>query len=103
MPTQDLPKSNVEWADKIIHITIHTVLSLLWLLYFYVHDKKGTNFRKQIIWVLTFCVVYGIIIEILQQVFTASRTADILDVCANAIGTFLGLALFWSVKNKFKI
>lgn len=101
MPTQDLPKSNFEWADKIVHISIHVLLASLWFLY--VYTKKGKVVAKQIVLVVALCIGYGIIIEVLQQVLTATRTADVFDVFANTIGTFLGLGVFWTVKNIFKI
>ena len=36
-------------------------------------------------------LVYGIVIEILQHLFTDTRKADIFDVLANAFGALVGL------------
>lgn len=47
-------------------------------------------------------VTYGILIEILQEVFTTTRKADIMDVLANAIGgliAVIGLALYKNFKQ----
>ncbi len=62
------------------------------------------NFLFNAKWVLILLfsiLLYGIIIEILQGLFTASRNADILDVAANFGGSLLGIFFFRSIKHKF--
>lgn len=48
--------------------------------------------------VLVIAIIYGIIIEVFQDVFTLTRTADYLDVVANSIGAISGL-VFLRVKK----
>ena len=87
--------------DKLIHIIIYLLLSFLWISYFY----KANNYNKvflQIILVIILCFFYGIIIEMIQELFIPLRKADIFDVLANMIGVFLGTLLFWNVKNRIK-
>ncbi len=87
--------------DKLIHIIIYLLLSFLWISYFY----KANNYNKvflPIILVIILCFFYGIIIEMIQELFIPLREADIFDVLANTIGTILGTLLFWNVKNRIK-
>tara|TARA_R110000787_G_scaffold43892_1_gene107432 strand:- start:26840 stop:26998 length:159 start_codon:yes stop_codon:yes gene_type:complete len=48
------------------------------------------------------CFFYGIIIEVIQELFIPLRKADLFDVSANMIGAFSGALLFWNVKNRIK-
>lgn len=89
-------------ADKIGHIGIHFLLCLIWLL-FYFTKKIRLGLLKGISLIFGLCLFYGIVIEIFQEVFTASRTADVFDVIANIIGSTLGALVFWKVKPFFKI
>ena len=45
-------------------------------------------------------IFYGIVIEVLQGKFTASREADIYDVLANSFGVFLAYLGFTFIKRK---
>ena len=45
-------------------------------------------------------VVYGVIIEICQGLFTADRSADIMDALANTAGSALAVLVLWFLKKK---
>ena len=49
---------------------------------------------KQIFSVVTAVFIYGIIIEILQGVFTNNRQADLYDVFANLAGITVAMVFF---------
>ena len=100
LPGSELPKVRF-LNDKIIHITLYIILSFIWLLFYFVFQKNQINL-KNIIVVLVVCLIYGIIIELIQQLLIASRQADILDVFANTLGTLIGTLVFWNVKNRIK-
>jgi VanZ family protein len=101
IPNQDLPKTQISEADKLVHVLIYFILVNLWSLYFYV--KNNLKFENKWILILLFSVLfYGIIIEITQELFTDSRSADILDVAANFLGALLGIFFFKNLKHKLK-
>ena len=101
IPSQDLPKTQLLEADKIVHILVYFILVNLWMLYLYVSNDY--HFEKKWIPILLLSILlYGIIIEILQGLLTISRSADIFDVLANLIGSLIGIYFFKSIKNKFK-
>ncbi|MBF02032.1 MAG: hypothetical protein CMP76_01925 [Flavobacterium sp.] len=79
--------------DKIVHFIFYFVLFYFW--------KKALNvyeFKRQLKLVLIL-VVYGIIIEVFQWMFTKDRHADIYDVIANALGAVTAL-VFLRFVNK---
>jgi VanZ family protein len=54
---------------------------------------------KRLLEVFLVSVTYGIVIEIVQEVFTKTRKADIMDVLANAIGGLIAVIGFLLYKN----
>tara|TARA_R110002049_G_scaffold75991_2_gene195528 strand:+ start:11775 stop:12152 length:378 start_codon:yes stop_codon:yes gene_type:complete len=93
-----MPKYNIAIShiDKWQHCIAYFTLSISWLLTFYKQNKKYL--------VVISCILFGIIIEILQQTITSYRTGDYLDIIANSVGVLLGL-LFFTVffkKNEVK-
>ncbi|MDX6745654.1 VanZ family protein [Polaribacter sp. PL03] len=89
-----MPKYNVSIShlDKLQHCFAYFTLSVSWLLTFYRKNKKHL--------VVLFCILFGIIIEILQHTITNYRTGDYLDVIANSLGVLLGLFVFNQVFKK---
>lgn len=100
IPSPELPKIQFSAGDKIVHCLIYFVLINIWMLYLY--RKLNFRFNTKLILILMLSMLfYGIIIEILQGLFTNSRSADILDVAANFTGSLLGIFFFKSIKHKF--
>jgi VanZ family protein len=93
MPKIDIGVSNI---DKMYHLIAYFTLSMCWLLAFY---KKPS--LKYII--ISICIVFGIIIEVLQQKLTLYRTGDYKDAIANTIGILLGLLIFNLFFKKIKV
>jgi VanZ family protein len=99
LPANNVPKVNLPLLDKLVHVFIHCVLSLLWLWYFFTADKYHI-LTKNVFVILLVCFCYGVLIEALQHWFTRSRTFDLFDIVANGIGSFLGLFTFWIIQKK---
>jgi VanZ family protein len=92
--SSDLPSLKVNGADKYGHFSFHFGFTLLWALY--VRCKLGQIPWKSLVFIVLISWGYGIIIEFLQETFTKTRHADIMDVMANFIGAssaFFSLAL----------
>ncbi len=101
MPSQGLlPSQDKIPYDKIAHVLLNCILVVLWLLFFFVKEKKMISITT-IYAVFGLCLLYGIIIEVLQYTFTTYRQADVLDVVANAIGLLVGVGLFRKMKDIF--
>jgi len=100
LPSQGLLPSQDEIPfDKIVHVLLSGILVVLWLFVFYIKEKK-LMLATTIYAVFGLCLLYGIIIEVLQYMFTTYRQADVLDVVANAIGLLIGVGLFRKIKDK---
>ncbi len=89
-----LPTVKIGGADKYVHFTFHLVFTLLWVIYF-----KSSNFSRIIIKALIGSIIYGILIEFAQELFTTTRKADILDVLANTSGALTAILLIYFIKK----
>lgn len=85
MPLIDIPN-----IDKIIHTIFHFVFTTLWFLYFKKKFKSDNNVNLLAV-TLTASFVFGIAIELMQQYFTTTRSADVFDILANLFGAFLAV------------
>lgn len=94
----DLPSFGISGLDKYVHFTFHFVFTLLWGIYFWLKLDK-IEMKKTMLLVLI-SLLYGIIIEISQELFTTTRHADVLDVLANFTGAVTAVALFFFLKRK---
>ena len=86
-------------SDKAYHLIAYFLLMLSWL---YVFCKKET-FQKNVKYVILGCIIFGIIIEILQGIITSYRTASYLDIVANTIGVLLAAVIFHVFEKKISV
>ncbi|WP_340960042.1 VanZ family protein [Polaribacter reichenbachii] len=73
--------------DKAFHSIAYFTLTAAWLFSFYKKPEK-----KYLIAIS--CIIFGIIIEVLQASLTVYRTGDFIDVLANSFGVILALIIF---------
>jgi len=83
-PGKDLPESPVVGFDKIVHIGMFVVWTILWLMYA----------PRKILLILTLGIAFGIFLEFYQQWLPFDRTFDWWDAAADALGVVLGY-IFW--------
>ena len=92
-----IPKVNLLWNDKIVHFLFYFFFVVFWS--FALH--KNFYLKKYSFIIVVFAIVYGIIIEVLQELLTTTREPDLYDVFANALGAIIGYLGFYCVKYKF--
>ncbi len=80
--TWDIFQVELIWKDKWVHFGLFLVLSFLM-------NHSFRNVKRNI----AFLLIYGILIEILQGTCTETRTFDILDFVADALGVATGYYL----------
>ena len=73
--------------DKLGHFIAYFMLATSWFF-------SAPRFRLRTFTVIWAIILYGIILEGLQEILTTNRTADIMDVLANSAGVFLAALLF---------
>lgn len=103
MPSTKIPSVRINSPiaiDKLVHFGAHFVLVLSWLVYYVRYNANVKNIN--IIFISLSCIVYGIIIEVIQGM-TKTRGSDVADVIANIIGTGLGVLVFLVLKSKIKM
>ena len=89
--------TQVSHLDKLQHAFAYCVLALSWLLAIVTSKEK----MKLKAIVALGCVIYGIVLEVLQTAITSYRTASLLDILANTVGIFIALLIFKTIFNKF--
>ena len=93
IPGQNLPRLDLwMWLkpDKFVHVLVFGILSFLFIRAF-VHPAAANVFKthpKK--WAVFIGLIYGAVIELLQEYVFIGRTGDLKDVVANAMGSFVG-------------
>lgn len=84
--------------DKLNHLIAYFFLTVSWFYALY-KNKFSLKNAKQLI---LCCILYGMLLEVLQSILTSYRTASYLDILANSIGVVIGALafLFFEKKNK---
>lgn len=90
---------SISTSDKIYHLIAYFLLMLSWLYAFFKKEK----FQKNVKYIILGCFIFGIIIEILQEVITSYRTASYLDIIANTVGVLLAVLIFHIFEKKISL
>ena len=80
-------KINIINIDKAYHSIAYFALGITWLFAYYKKPEKKY-------FIVICCIIFGIIIEVLQSSLTSYRTGDYVDAIANSCGVLLALFIF---------
>lgn len=86
----NIPLGSISNIDKYVHAFFHFVFTSLWFLFFK-KQIKGTSISKPLVFSLMLSIFFGIAIEILQELYTATRHADVFDILANLTGATIAV------------
>ena len=86
---------DVNNSDKFGHIVAYFSLSLSWL---FATRKRYTQVKHRVILACSI-IIFGIILEGLQEVLTTKRTADLYDMGANALGVIAATLTFETLRS----
>ena len=81
------------FSDKLMHLVGYALLGALAVRAFK-REFRHTPKVRVITYAIVFSTLYGASDEI-HQSFVAERTADIMDVAADCLGSSLGAWIFW--------
>lgn len=98
LPVSTEKTLHIPFFDKIIHALIYIVFVLVWYSLF---RKFKSKMRGIYIIIPLVLFIYGIVIEVLQGSFVASRSQDIWDIVANGTGIIIGIVLFYKLNIIF--
>ncbi len=86
----------VNASDKLLHGIAYFFLAIFWLIAMAQPKCRYTHSW----WVLGGCLIYGIVIEVLQGALTSYRTASYLDILANSGGIAVAFFVFLVLRKK---
>ncbi len=89
---------NLPYADKVVHMGLFGSLALS--IFFHFEQYLNISFRSIRTKAVTLiaCILYGIGMEFYQKYFVPSRSLDVIDMIADAMGALLALPFFNLVK-----
>jgi VanZ family protein len=87
-----------DFNDKYVHFAFYLVFVIVWF-WTLIKTKFAKN-AKNIASISA--ILYGILMEICQGVFTTTRTPDVYDVVANTLGAFTGITIINQVYKNIK-
>ncbi|MGB5459404.1 MAG: VanZ family protein [Eudoraea sp.] len=96
---------NIPHLDKLIHFFFYFVAAILGILLIRERTKGQFNLSRAIIITALSVIIYGIIIEVIQDTFTENRSGELYDVLANSLGAFFGagfIIILFSGKTQLK-
>ena len=100
MTLKDLPDIEINFADKIFHFLAYSLFTVLW--YFTFFHTFTFKKRRSIVYAVVLAILFGIVIEVLQDTMTASRALDVYDALANTLGALVAAMIIW-FKNSFYV
>lgn len=92
------PKLEVKHEDKLYHVSAYFALNFVWLLAIL---PFSTKFKRINLMISLGIIVFGIVIEIFQEIFTDYRVFDYYDIAANSLGVFVSYLCFLLLKKEF--
>ena len=101
----DLPDFGWPYMDKLVHFTFYFNAALLGALSIRERTRGKSGLTKSILIIIIAVVLYGIVIEVMQNELTVAREGDVFDVMANTLGALLGalaIKLIFSGKRQLK-
>ena len=87
----DTSRFDIPHMDKVVHFTFYFVMVLLAFSASIKEDLQEKDMLKLLWYIVLFAVVYGIIIEVIQNIATYDRHGDPLDALANSTGAIVGM------------
>jgi glycopeptide antibiotics resistance protein len=82
-------------TDKIVHFLMYALLTFFVLL-----NVKPKNWLvKESFIVVLSCILYGIVIEVIQEAMKLGRSFDFFDILANSAGVFCALTGYFILKK----
>lgn len=100
MPGEDIPTVSWPYTDKVVHFFMYFGLSAV-ASFGYIYGKRGRIIvLKLIIFAFALPILYGGLIEIVQEYYFEGRYGDWFDFLADALGSLavLPLALYFRRK-----
>ena len=93
VPDLGFPIFKLLEIDKLIHFIMYSIFIILWGL------KIGFN-KIKMLNLITYSILLGLFLEILQHLIPFGRYFDLGDFVANSIGVLFGAFILYYLKKK---
>ena len=84
--------SSIPYRDKLFHMGVYFVAAVLMM--YGLGGRPGKPLWKGILYTLLFCMMWGGVMEYLQDAMSRGRHFEVNDIIANIIGAILGVIVF---------
>jgi len=98
----EMPKVNILFFDKIVHVALYLFLTIVLIFDFRSHNKFSKNNSIYIVQCILFPIVLGGCIEIAQDKWFYPRTAEWVDWLADILGVTIALVVTLFYKRKIQ-
>ena len=85
IPPQQIQQLTFSLSDKLIHGLYYATMTFFWLL------SSKLNMNQKYIQVGLSVFLFGLVLEILQDVLPVQREIDVLDLFANTVGILIAI------------
>ncbi|WP_103864496.1 VanZ family protein [Aquimarina sp. I32.4] len=95
----------IEGSDKIGHFIAYTVFCGAWFLFLFFSEIVNKSLKQSLLMASIICILYGMLMELLQASLTTYRSPEWYDVVANTSGTIfaaLVIVMFRATIIKYK-
>ena len=99
---REMPKVNILFFDKIVHVALYVFLTIVLIFDFRSHNKFSKNNSIYIVQCILFPIVLGGCIEIAQDKWFYPRTAEWVDWLADILGVTIALVVTLFYKRKIQ-
>lgn len=99
---REMPKVNILFFDKIVHVALYVFLTIVLIFDFRSHNKFSKNNSIYIVQCILFPIILGGCIEIAQDKWFYPRTAEWVDWFADILGVSIGLLITHFHKRKIQ-
>ena len=86
------------WFDKWVHIVLFMVLVVAWCWFYAGKKDQRPNNKKTFFTIAILSLLYGIIMEIVQEQFIPNRSFEIPDIVSDGVGALIG---YFIAVNKY--
>lgn len=98
MPGNQFPESPIQYSDIMVHVIMY--VGITWILFKEVSKQYNDLSNRLVLVMVLLIIVYGGILEILQESFIPGRFGSVSDFLANAAGVFSGMIISRKTGNR---
>lgn len=95
----EVQKIHIPNLDKVVHFIFYTTSSFLWS--WALLNKKAAAFKLNLTLIVFGLILFGLMVEFLQDILPIQRSFEWLDVLCNTLGVLFGTTVYL-IYTKFK-